>query len=61
MLLCIGRTSTGARTDYFIIALNMCFVSWESNPARVKASKRGAKLYPRGDYLVFKLKIFVSL
>jgi hypothetical protein len=27
----------------FIIALNMCFVSWESNPARVKASKRGAK------------------
>jgi hypothetical protein len=23
----------------FIIALNMCFVSWGSNPARVKASK----------------------
>jgi hypothetical protein len=41
---------TGARTDYFIIALNMCFVSWESTPARVKASKRGAKMYPRGDY-----------
>jgi hypothetical protein len=35
---------------YFIIALNMWFVSWESTPARVKASKRGAKLYPRGDY-----------
>jgi hypothetical protein len=32
----------------FIIALNMCFVSWESTPARVKASKRGAKSYPRG-------------
>jgi hypothetical protein len=28
---------------YFIIALNMWFVSWESTPARVKASKRGAK------------------
>jgi hypothetical protein len=27
----------------FIIALNMCFVSWESTQARVKASKRGAK------------------
>jgi hypothetical protein len=24
--------------------------SWGSTPARVKASKRGAKLYPRGDY-----------
>jgi hypothetical protein len=34
----------------FIIALNMWFVSWESTPAHVKASKRGAKLYPRGDY-----------
>jgi hypothetical protein len=30
----------------FIIALNMCFVSWESNPACVKASKRGAKVVP---------------
>jgi hypothetical protein len=57
----MGRTSTGTRTDYFIIALNMCFVSWESTPTRVKASKRGAKLYPRGDYLVLKVKIFVSL
>jgi hypothetical protein len=34
----MGRTFTGARTDYFIIALNMWFVSWESTPARVKAS-----------------------
>jgi hypothetical protein len=34
----------------FIIALNMWFVSWESTPARVKASKRGAKSYPRGKY-----------
>jgi hypothetical protein len=49
-MLCMGRTFTGARTDYFLIALNMWFVSWESAPARVKASKRGAKLYPRGDY-----------
>jgi hypothetical protein len=31
-----------ART-YLIIALNMWVVSWESNPARVKASGRGAK------------------
>jgi hypothetical protein len=30
---------------YFIIALNMWFVSWELTPARVKASKRGAKLH----------------
>jgi hypothetical protein len=35
---------------YFIIALNMWFVSWESTLARVKASKRGAKSYPRGKY-----------
>jgi hypothetical protein len=40
----MGRTFTGARTDYFIIALNMWFVSWESTPARVKASKRGANV-----------------
>jgi hypothetical protein len=32
-----------ART-YFIIALNMWFVSWESTLARVKASKRGANV-----------------
>jgi hypothetical protein len=38
-----------ART-YFIIALNMSFVSWESTPARVKASEKGAKLYLRGDH-----------
>jgi hypothetical protein len=34
-MLCMGRTFTGARTYYFIIALNMWFVSWESTPARV--------------------------
>jgi hypothetical protein len=45
-MLCMGRTFTGARTNYFIIALNMWFVSWESTPARVKASKRGAKCTP---------------
>jgi hypothetical protein len=28
---------------YFIISLNMWFVSWELTPARVKASERGAK------------------
>jgi hypothetical protein len=37
----------------------MWFVSWESTPARVKASKRGAKLYPRGDYR--SLNICVSI
>jgi hypothetical protein len=49
-MLCMVHTFTGARTGYFIIALNMWFVSWESTPARVKASKRGAKSYPRGKY-----------
>jgi hypothetical protein len=33
-------------------------VSWESNPARVKASGRGAKCYPRGEYPVQILRIF---
>jgi hypothetical protein len=38
---------------YLIIETNswkICGVSWESTPARVKASGRGAKCYPRGDY-----------
>jgi hypothetical protein len=47
-----------ART-YLIIALNMWGVSWESNPARVKASGRGAKCYPRGEYPDQILKIFI--
>jgi hypothetical protein len=34
-----------------LLSLNMWFVSWESTPARVKASKRGAKCYPREEYL----------
>jgi hypothetical protein len=45
-----------ART-YLIIALNMWYVSWESNPARVKASGRGAKFYPRGCYFSLNTKI----
>jgi hypothetical protein len=45
---------------YLIIALNMWVVSWESNLARVKASRRGAKCYPRGEYPVQILKIFVT-
>jgi hypothetical protein len=44
----MGRTFTVARPYHLIIALNMWVVSWESNPARVKASGRGAKFYPRG-------------
>jgi hypothetical protein len=51
-LLCMGRTFTVARPYHLIIALNMWVVSWESNPARVKASGRGAKFYPRGGYVV---------
>jgi hypothetical protein len=49
-LLCMGRTFTAAR----LYLLNNCpfqlSFSWESNPARVKASGRGANFYPRGDY-----------
>jgi hypothetical protein len=41
----------------FIIALNMCFVSWESTLARVKASKRGAKSYPRGKFRYLKYDV----
>jgi hypothetical protein len=37
-MLCIGRTSTGARTDYFHYCPFQLSVSWESNLARVKAS-----------------------
>jgi hypothetical protein len=36
----------------------MWVVSWESNPARAKASERGAKCYPRGEFPVQILKIF---
>jgi hypothetical protein len=46
----IGRTSTGARTNYFHNCPFQLSFSWESNPGRVKASERGAKCYPRGDY-----------
>jgi hypothetical protein len=35
-------------------------VSWELNPARVKASGRGAKCYPRRVYPVQILKIFAK-
>jgi hypothetical protein len=37
-------------------------VSWELNPARVKASERGAKCYPLGCYFSLNiLKIFVYI
>jgi hypothetical protein len=39
----MGRTFTVARPYHLLIALNMLIVSWESNPARVKASGRGAR------------------
>jgi hypothetical protein len=50
-LLCMGRTSTANKP----LPLNNCpkqlSVSWESNPARVKASKTF-------QYLIYILKIF---
>jgi hypothetical protein len=54
----MGRTSTGARTDYFHYCPFQLSFSWGSNPARVKASKRGAKLYPQRLLSIQKLKIF---
>jgi hypothetical protein len=49
-LLCMGPTFTVARP----YLLNNCpfqlSFRWESNPARVKTSGRGAKCYPRGCY-----------
>jgi hypothetical protein len=51
MLLCMGRTFTVARTDLLHNCPFQLSFSWESNPARVKASGRGAKCYPRGGYL----------
>jgi hypothetical protein len=50
----MGRTFTVARPYLLIITLNMWVVSWESDPARVKASGRGAKFYPRGCYFSLK-------
>jgi hypothetical protein len=38
-LLCMGRTSTVISPTLYNIALNLFCGSWESNPARVKASK----------------------
>jgi hypothetical protein len=46
----MGRTFTVARTDLLYNCPFQSSFSWESTLARVKASKRGAKLYPRGDY-----------
>jgi hypothetical protein len=52
-LVCMGCTFTVARP----YLLNNCpfqlSFSWELNPARVKASERGAKYYPRGCYFSF--------
>jgi hypothetical protein len=50
MLLCMGRTFTVARTDLLHNCPFQLSFSWELTPACVKASKRGAKLYLRGDY-----------
>jgi hypothetical protein len=49
-LLCMGRTFTVARTDLLHNCPFQLSFSWESNPARVKASERGAKCYPCGCY-----------
>jgi hypothetical protein len=53
-LFCMGRTFTVARTDLLHSCPFQLSFSWESNPARVKASGRGAKCYPI-------LKIFAPL
>jgi hypothetical protein len=47
----MGHTFTVAQTDllYYNSPFQLSF-SWESTPARVEASYRGAKCYPRGDY-----------
>jgi hypothetical protein len=44
------RTFTAARTDLLHSCPFQLSFSLESTLARVKASKRGAKCYPRGDY-----------
>jgi hypothetical protein len=60
-LLCMGRTPSLSLARPYL--LNNCpfqlSFSWESNPARVKASGRGAKCYPREEYQVQILKIFI--
>jgi hypothetical protein len=50
--LCMGRTSRAIKARTYLLNKENSWkirgVSWESNPARVKASGRGAKCYPRG-------------
>jgi hypothetical protein len=50
-LLCMGRTFTANKTLPLYLGPKQLSVSWESDPARVKASKRDY-------YLVYILKIF---
>jgi hypothetical protein len=57
----MGRTSTGARTDYFHYCPFQLSFSWGSNPTRVKASKEVQTVTRAGVILVYILKIFVSL
>jgi hypothetical protein len=51
-VLCIGPTSTANKPLSLNNSPKQLSVSWESNPARVKASVKT-------NYLVYKLKIFV--
>jgi hypothetical protein len=53
----MGRTFTVARPYLLYLGPFQLSVSWESNPARVKASGRGAKFYPRGCYFSVNTKI----
>jgi hypothetical protein len=52
-MLCMGHTFT-------VTCPFQLSCSWESTPACVKASGRGAKCYPREDYSVYSFKTFVS-
>jgi hypothetical protein len=49
-LFCMGRTSTANQSKNQKMTHNSLSVSWELNPARVKASGRGAKFKLRGGY-----------
>jgi hypothetical protein len=53
-LLCMGHTFTANQGNNYNKALNLFFGSWESNPAN-----RGEKCYPRREYLVQMLRIFI--
>jgi hypothetical protein len=60
-LLCMGRAFTVARQHVLYLGPKQLSFSWESNPARGKASGRGAKCYPHREYPVQILKILIRV